>query len=493
MAERTPRRRATAVRRGPVVAGVLGLLVAGGLADRAAGQAPPPAVPGTDLVPTAAPADALSSAFFCAGAGAPGSATAGSLVVADAGDRPERASVRLVGARGQVATTAVEVAAHASATVAEQLPGSPAAIGAVVDVDGGSAGVTQVTSGPLGWSATPCATAGSATWYLAGGATLVNARDVVSLLNPYPTDAVVDLSFGTDQGVEQPGEFQGIIVPAGGVVPVDLGTHLRRRRSIATTVRARSGRVVAAQTEVTTPPPVGAGPADPPAPVPGVATTLGAPAAGATWMWPGGQDAAGLDERWVVYDPGAAPAHVSLSVELDQGQAEPFQLDVAPHATAVVDAAGQARIPPGVGHSSLLRVTSGPGVIAVRTSSGAPGSPSPGTAALPGLPVAADAWLLPAVAAAPGTTTLDVLPTGTDPLDLTVAALAGGREVPIPGLTHLTLAPGTRAVLPVSARLPGLAGPLVVRATGPVAVEEDLGGPGGVPGTALLPAVRLAG
>ena len=79
-------------------------------------------------------------------------------------------------------------------------------------------------------------------------------RETVSLLNPYPTDAVVDLSFTTDQGVEQPQGFQGLVVPPGGLLTVNLGDHLRRRQAIATTVTARSGRLVAWKTEVVTPP-----------------------------------------------------------------------------------------------------------------------------------------------------------------------------------------------------------------------------------------------
>ena len=46
------------------------------------------------------------------------------------------------------------------------------------------------------------------------GATLINARTELSLLNPYPTDAVVDLSFTTNQGVEAPAGFPGAGRPA---------------------------------------------------------------------------------------------------------------------------------------------------------------------------------------------------------------------------------------------------------------------------------------
>ncbi len=90
--------------------------------------------------------------------------------------------------------------------------------------------VDQQVDGPLGGASSPCATAGSSNWYFATGATLINASVGLSLLNPYPTDAVVDLSFTTDQGVEMPQQFQGLVVPADGLLPVNLGDHLRRRQ-----------------------------------------------------------------------------------------------------------------------------------------------------------------------------------------------------------------------------------------------------------------------
>ena len=99
--------------------------------------------------------------------------------------------------------------------VNEDVPHGAPWIGAIVDIDAGAVAVEQQVDGSLGRAATPCATAGSSEWYFATGATLINASVDLSLLNPYPTDAVVDLSFTTDQGSEQPQEFQGMVVPPG--------------------------------------------------------------------------------------------------------------------------------------------------------------------------------------------------------------------------------------------------------------------------------------
>lgn len=485
---RPRRRRSASARRLPVIAGVAALLAVGGLADRSSGHAlPPPASP-TQPVPVAAPAIALSSSWFCAGAsGAAGSATAGRVVIANAGSAPLTAIVHLLPSSGRGTVRVVGVAAHASATVDESLPAKPLWIGAVVDLDGGAAAVTQVISGPLGVAATPCATAGSASWYFAAGATLVNAADEITLLNPCPTDAVVDMSFSTDQGSEAPADFQGLDVPAGGLLAVDLGSHLRRRQQIATTVRARTGRIVAWSTTVVTPPAagealVGAPPdpanptsADPAAAAPGVVLTLGSSSTGTVWSWPDGLSGNGLDERYAIYNPSPQPATVTLSLVLDQGQAEPFNLTIGPQQVTTVVAGSEARIPPGVGHSATLASTNGVGVVATRILTGVPPA-SRGTASLPGSRLAAPAWLVPA-ATEPGTTSdLAVLVPGTDPLDATVYGWRGGREVALAGLSNLTLAPGQRNLIALSIKAPGYTGPVVVRASGPVEVEADLYG-----------------
>ncbi|MCU4185691.1 hypothetical protein K6U06_15085 [Acidiferrimicrobium sp. IK] len=498
---RPPRQRSA---RFPVVIGVAGLLVAGGIADRAAGQPGPAPVAASQPVPVAAPAAALSSSWFCAGAtGTSNGAAAGKLVIANAGDQALRARVRLVASRGAGRSATYTVAAHSTTNVDETLPGDPPWVGAVVDLDGGAAAVDQVVSGPLGQAATPCATAGSQQWYFATGQTLVNATDTITLLNPYPTDAVVDMTFTTEQGVEAPGDFQGLVVPAGGLLSVDLRSHLRRRKQIATTVHARSGRVVAWSTEVVTPPAPGeatigapANPAnptsaDPAAPAAGVVLTLGSPSAGRRWAWPDGEAGNGLDERYVIYNPSARPATVSLSVALDQGQAEPFRLTVGPQAVTTIVSDSEARIPPGVGHTATLVSTNGVGVVATRTVAAVAPAARRGVASLPGARMAAAAWLVP-VAATGGSDSLALLAPGPNPLDVTLFGMAGGQEIPLPGLSGLTLPGSQRTVISLAAKAGSYRGPIVVRATGPIYVESDLGGTGTAPGFSLSTGVPLS-
>src|SRR5205823_7807524 len=103
---------------------------------------------------------------------------------------------------------------------------------------GGGAAVEVAVAGPAGWSATACASSASQRWYLATGSTDRDASLSITLFNPFPDDAIVDLSFGTDQGPTAPAEFQGLIVPARGMLSVNVGDHVRRRLDVSTTVVA---------------------------------------------------------------------------------------------------------------------------------------------------------------------------------------------------------------------------------------------------------------
>lgn len=507
------------VRRAPVLMGVAGLLIAGGLIDRAGATHASPSVTAEVVqpVPVAAPAAAYSSSWFCAG-GSDGSedggtATPGEVVVANNGGRAVTATVTVVGAAagsgsGSAKAVApsvqtVTVAAHSSAAVPEKLQGA-AWTGAIVDTDGGAVGVVQVVDGALGRAASPCATSGSQRWYLPAGQTRINAADTILLLNPYPTDSIVDLSFSTDQGVETPEAFEGLDVPAGGLVAVPLGTHLRRRANIATTVSVRTGNVVAWESETVTPPPKGApllgtpaasAPlADPAYPVPGVALSLGAPSAGTSWVWPDGLAGNGTDEQYVIYNPGPQTADVRLSVGLEHGSAEPFDISVGPGQVVQEVSEQQTSIPAGMPHTATLTSTNGVPVVAARTvaalnSTAAGGSARNGIGEMLGERLFSAGWLVPyATADAQHQVSIIVSNPGKEAVKVAVQPLPA-RPVDTPGFQITTVQPGGRAALPFPS---AWTAPAAVVASGPVYVESDIYGGAGAGGYSLSSAIPLS-
>ena len=496
------RRSDPGARRSVILATVLAALVAGGLLDRVAASSPTIFNPGGEPVPVAAPAAALSSSWFCAGATDGGPVDApGRVVIANAGPADLQGVVNVVSSAGRHRTVSVTVAPGSSTSVPETVAGGARWTGATVDMDGGAVAVSQVIDGRGGVSATPCATTGSSRWYFATGFTLVNAGVDVSLLNPYPQKSVVDLSFTTDQGQETPQDYQGLVVPGGGMLTVNLGDHLRRRHAIATTVSVRSGRVVAWQTTWAQPPapgaallgtPAAARPlADPAWPDPGVDVTLGAPSAATAWTWPDGMAGNGVDERYVIYNPGAQTAEVRLSLGLDQGVAEPFDLSVGPGDVIPVVSEQQARIPAGVAHSAVLVSTNGVPVIAVRMVSAGAASAFDGFGVLSGGRVSASTWLVPSARADRRHQGWIVLYNpGSTPVRASVTGL--GSSANLPGVGFQIVGPGKRVAVRLGHGFKSFDQAVEVDATGPLYVESDVYGQDGTPGIGLALGVPLS-
>ncbi len=490
-----------------ILAALAAALIVGGLIDRAGASARTPAAASVQPVPVAAPAQALSSSWFCAGAtdvhrrgSSDRGAAPGEVVIANAGQAPATGVVTLVPSQGSSVRVPVSVGPDGRTTVPEDVRQGAPWIGAIVDIDAGAIAVVQQIDGAMGRTATPCATTGSTQWYFPTGATLINATETVALINPYSTDAVVDLSFTTDQGVEQPQGFQGLVVAPGQLLTVNLGDHLRRRQAIATTVTARSGRLVAWETEVVTPPtrqeavlgtPAASAPfADPATPIAGVTVTLGLAAPALAWTWADGVAGNGVSERYVIYNPGADSAQLKLALLLDAGVAEPFDLSVGPEQVVTVVSSQEVRVPPGVGHAALLQSLNGVPVVAERTVAAASPSSWSGLGALTGGQLAAPRWLL----AANGSDhnhdgVVVVYNPGRSPAQTRVEGLSGRARVP---LTTVTVGAGRRVVLHLASLRRIVDEPLVVSASTPVYVESDSYGRNGTPGISLSFGVPLS-
>jgi hypothetical protein len=414
------------------------------------------------------------------------------------------AAVRLISASGSAKELSLSVSSGTDQVVPEQLPAvegsaGPQWVGALVTLYGGMASVSQVVSTPQGTASQPCSSSASSQWYFPDGATLRNASDEISLLNPYPVDAVADLSFTTDQGREEPDAFRGVVVPAQGLTVLDLGAHLRRRSHIAVTVTTRAGEIVAFQTELVTKPPVGAprlgtpGALNPVLPQAGVSLTLGAAQTSGSWWWPEGADGPGFTERYVVYNPGGNAAQLSLSLLAGGGGAglgSSSQLTVGPYGTSVITTNGQPWALPGIAYAAHLQSTNGVPVVAERSVTA--GSPSTyrGIGALLGQAVPAEEWLVaPNVQVLEPGIWLEVVNPGTRPAVVSVAFVWRGKREPVAGGASLVLAPGQRA----EEQLSGVDTDqvLVLSSSQPVLVERDSYAAAPANGVNLSPLVVL--
>jgi hypothetical protein len=411
--------------------------------------------------------DVLASTWYCAA----GTATDGgnanlTVVIASTAEQRVQGTVTWYVPDGDPVATPVEVPASGSLSVAASTYVDAPVVSAVVDVRGGGIAVEHVVSGARGASVAPCASDASPTWYFANGTTERDAVEVLSLFNPFPDDAIVDITFSTDEGLDEPGALGGLPVPAGTTLLVNVQDHVRRRAVTATSVVARSGRLVADRIQAF----------DGTAGRRGVSLALGAPALAREWTFPNGLAAEGLTEQWHVYNPNRHEAEVELEVVPAKGDPiEPMTLTIPARSQVIVDAATTDAIPKDVAHSSTLVSLNGVPIVVERSLDARAPSARRGWSSAFGAPLAAPAWVLPLGEASGATDEWVVVHNpGLDSVTVSITALAGGQVLAVEGLQELPIGPGGRIELRIGDHIERNPLPLLVEATGDVVVERDL-------------------
>ena len=450
----------------PVLVVIAGLLVAGGLADRAGRAATPRAV-GLPTGPRAAPASATSSTWFCTGAQARLDGPAvGTVVVVNTGRSARRGSVTVIPDKGSPRSVPLRVAApgRAGVRLADVVTADNAS--ALVELDGGQVVAELVTQGPQGDSVTPCASSASDSWYFAEGATTRDANEVLMVFNPFPEDALADFSFSTETDRVVPQALAGLVVKGRGMVAVPVGDHVRRRAAVSTVVTSRVGRLVVARLQLFD------GTGD--VPRSGVSLALGASVPRPVWYFPEGYAGNGVTERIQVFNPSAREARVAIDVLLDQGEADPVELTVPAFSRVTFTVNDEPRVPPNVGHAAVVRAENGVAVVAERTVEAAAPAPGTGLAVTLGATGPASRW---AFAAGDPDPTVDewivVLNPGRKAVTAAVTALDNGGRVRVPELQRLQVPGRGRLAIHLAEHLPRPVPSVVVEATGPVVVERD--------------------
>ncbi len=226
--------------------------------------------------------------------------------------------------------------------------------------------------GSAGASTALCASASSASWHFAAGSTRKGAREVIVVFNPFPGDAIIDVTFSVDGRTRSPEAYEGLVVRAGSLLPIDITAVVTLSDVVSSDIVVRAGRVVVDRllefdgTE---------GPA-------GLSVAAGSLATAAVWTFPGW----GLDDAAssiVVHNPSPDEEAV-VDVEFwpavpTDTVIEPVRLTIRPgHSeVAVLDGPGAAisagrtvdgtgRIDGIGGYWIVVRRVRGPDVIAER-------------------------------------------------------------------------------------------------------------------------------
>jgi len=412
--------------------------------------------------------DVLASTWYCAA----GTATEGgnanlTVVVANPGDTDAVGHVEWRPVDADPVRVPLEVPPSGSVALAAVDSVTAPVVSAIVEATGGRIAVEHVISGARGSSVAPCASDASATWYLANGTTERDGVQVLALFNPFPDDAIVDITFATDEGRDEPLALSGFPIPAGTTTLVNLEEHVRRRAVTATSIEARSGRLVVDRIQSFDPSVGGRR---------GVSLALAAPGAAETWTFPEGLWTDGLTQSWHVYNPTDEEAIVLLEIFPTDGEPiEPVELTIAPRTQVAVDAAGTERIPAGVFHTSVIASINGVPVVAERALDSRSPAPRRGWTSSLGSPFATERWVLPLGETSGNTDEWVVVHNpGTDTVQVSLAALAGGQVIDVEGLQALELGAGDRLALRLGDHIERSPLPVLVTATGDVVVERDL-------------------
>lgn len=376
-------------------------------------------VPASALAPVATADDAGSSTWYCvAGTASKGGAADHTVVVANPTERTAEGRLEIFPVGGDPVTVPIQVAAGSRESVAVGTKVEAPFAAAVVEIAAGGVVAEHEVRGSAGWDSERCASAASTQWYFAWGRTAGAANLSFALLNPFPEDAVVDLTFETEEGFVAPTALEGLLVPARRLVVVDVTEQVSVRTRVATTVSTRAGRIVAERIQTI----VGADG------VSAVDLGLGAPAPATVWNFAEGRADAATGEQFSVFNPTEQPAEVEIVVERSGagtgGAPAPFEVRVPAGGAAQVVLNQESRIALPIRHTTTARSINGVPVVVERiTATGSIAKALFGD-------LGTETTIAP-----PTTTTSTSTTTTTTPPPTTSAAPAPGATTPPPPTT----------------------------------------------------------
>lgn len=451
-----------------VLATLAALLIASAVADAAKHDSR-----GSERRTTTGAAEAtrpgtLSSAWYCAEGTSVRDGRADEwIVIANASIKSIEALITALPGLGQAPVlkrVSVQARGHIRVPVSEMVrTGDP---GVIVEIFGGDASVEHEIFGPGDFAVGPCASTVSNQWYFPAGTTAKDTRQYLAIFNPFGEDAVVDLTFATDEGLKRPEALTGLVIPARSRTTVRVHAHIRRQDHVATFVAARTGRVVAEQSNLFE----GGGRR-------GVSMTLGAIAPAETWTFAESLVAPGVSQEISILNPSGSEAEVNFETHLDGDEViEPETLTIGPRSAVTVNLGDKVR--QGLGHFVVVRSTNKE-VVAAQTVYSGPPAPHSGVAMYLGASRPARRWLFASGRSEAGRDEWIVgANPGTRMSKVTITVLAAGQLLVPSGFEALAIGADGRGNFRLGDALQRAEIPLVVCSDRPIFVTRGLYGGG---------------
>lgn len=487
------RPRVRRVRRTPILVVVIAAIAVAAVAQQRASSSDGAATaPGASSGVGVASSAAVSSAWYCAeGTSVPDGRADETVIVASLAATNVDATVTVMpgGDTKPVSRTLRLAPGEETSVRVADILATPEP-GVVVETTGGRAAVSHRLDHGDDVAVEPCTRAAGPDWYFSAGTTVPGSEHDLALFNPFGEDAIVDVSFLTDTGPQEPDALQAVVVARHSRVTIAVQDSVLRQARVATQIHARVGRIVAEHTQIFDGTVPDTGPTRR-----GIAVSLGATAPVASWRIPSGTTRNGGAASLALANFGASEAKVEVHVVLVSDQKlAPQSVTIPARSVAAVDVT--TRVPLGTDYAITATAVDAAGhpapVVAEVLTSWAPSSATPGVASTLGSTVAARRWVVPEPDVdADGFVT--VYNPGPDPVTATllpsdfVDRRVGPKSEP-----ELAIAPGRAQVVKL-ALLGSTPLPAVVTANHPIVVGLTLLGPAGASLSAGIPDLTYRG
>jgi hypothetical protein len=346
--------------RWPILLVVIGALVAAAVYQgRDHSPSPEPAVRSASALAQVAvpPSDAVSATWYCAeGTSNQDGRADETILIANVSRTDVEATITVMtGGDAAPRSRQLTVAAGDQAQVKVASIVAAADPGVVVEVVGGRAVVGHLLVHGDDIASEPCSRSAATKWYFAAGTTVKGSQHYLVLFNPFGDDAIADVTFLTDGGVQEPDDVQGLVVPRRSRVTVAVHDLVPRQAVVATEVRMRAGRVVAERDQIFDGTAPDAGPTRQ-----GIALSLGATAEGRQWVVPAGTTEGAGTASVAVANFGAVDTEAEVSVLLPDGRtASPQSVPVPSRGVVSVDLS--ARVPADSAYAVVVRARNAEG------------------------------------------------------------------------------------------------------------------------------------
>ncbi len=423
---------------------------------------------GNATMPFVPKGEFVTSAWFCAGVPIGGPQLGGSAIVANPSEVTLAGKITTFTDAAGVEAVAVPFEVPSRGTMVfdlGQLQPQGSFVSAMVEIYGGGGFVEQRADSPSGSAVSPCSNSTSSTWYFADGYTVEGSKEQLVVTNPFPSDAIINISEATSTESRQPAILQSLQVRANSVLVISQDLLAKREFVLAVTVESTRGRVVVgrAQEYVTS---VGRA---------GFTMTLGAPSLGDQFYFADGEVAPNVIERYSVYNASETDAIVNvtfLGLDPAAGFVNPEPLTV-PAGNVVSLIAGDVGVP--AGRHGAVFSTETEGSILVERAITRQTDDTVATTVVMGSPpsFASTRWSMAIGTDLAVENILVVLNATGSQGTVTVKTLGAGGEVPVPGMEAIDLPAGGVITIGVSDPT-ALGHPLVVESTQRIFVERLL-------------------